>query len=88
MKVVRDNTIQSCCIFSLGCLKPLGFKFREKDLQLGNNLVSFVLILWPSWEPQHAQQNQNRRHPLTLHTSPNLTASHRFSPMFALSAIP
>ncbi len=41
MKVVGDNAIQSRWIFFLGCLEPLSFKFREKTLQLGKDLVSF-----------------------------------------------
>jgi hypothetical protein len=67
MKVVRDSAIQSRWIFVSGCLEPLSFKFREKDLQLGKDLVSFLLILRPRQQSQHAQQNQDRRHPVTFH---------------------
>ena len=32
VKVVADNPIQGSWVLLLGCLKPLSFKFREKDL--------------------------------------------------------
>ncbi len=59
MEVVRDYTIQSRWILFLNSLKPLGLQFREKDLEscVGNDPVSFLLILWRSEQPRGTQQN-------------------------------
>src|ERR1700692_3609898 len=78
MKVVRDNTVQSCGIFCLNCLEPLSFEFGKENLELGVRtcLLPLFLILRRSDRRQHAQGNRQRRHLWKFHMPPTTVTLH------------
>ena len=67
MEVVCDNAIQGGWILLLGCLKPLFSSSEKKDLQFSGHRVCLILVLWPRWNTQHAEQGQDHRYSSHFH---------------------